>query len=126
MFFDLPVTTQKNRKDASDFRKFLLRDGYHMLQYSVYARVCNGMDAVEKHRARLKQHLPNNGAIRLLVITEKQFESIDILLGALTMQGITPGTALFKEGSTWVYAIMGGLLVINLIMLLQGKLLMKL
>ena len=84
MFFDLPVTTQKNRKDASDFRKFLLRDGYHMLQYSVYARVCNGMDAVEKHRARLKQHLPNNGPIRLLVITEKQFESIDILLGALT------------------------------------------
>ena len=84
VFFDLPVTTQKNRKDASDFRKFLLRDGYHMLQYSVYARVCNGMDAVEKHRARLKQHLPNNGAIRLLVITEKQFESIDILLGALT------------------------------------------
>ena len=84
VFFDLPVTTQKNRKDASDFRKFLLRDGYHMLQFSVYARVCNGMDAVEKHRARLKQHLPNNGAIRLLVITEKQFESIDILLGALT------------------------------------------
>ena len=84
VFFDLPVTTQKNRKDASDFRKFLLRDGYHMLQYSVYARVCNGMDAVEKHRARLKQLLPNNGAIRLLVITEKQFESIDILLGALT------------------------------------------
>ena len=49
-----------------------------------------------------------------------------ILLGALTMQGITPGTALFKEGSTWVYAIMGGLLVINLIMLLQGKVFIRL
>jgi len=55
-----------------------------MLQYSVYARVCNGMDAVEKHRARIQNHLPNNGAIRMLIITEKQYESIDILLGRLT------------------------------------------
>lgn len=55
-----------------------------MLQYSVYARVCNGWDAVQKHRARIRENLPDNGAIRLLVITEKQFESIDILLGRLT------------------------------------------
>ena len=44
-----------------------------------------------------------------------------ILLGALTMQGITPGTALFADGSIWVYAIMGGLLIINLMMWFQGK-----
>ena len=49
-----------------------------------------------------------------------------ILLGALTMQGITPGTALFKEGSVWVYAIMGGLIIINIIMLIQGKVFIKL
>ena len=55
-----------------------------MLQYSVYARVCNGIDAVEKHRARLKDRLPKNGAVRMLVITEKQYESIEILLGELT------------------------------------------
>lgn len=84
VFFDLPVKTKANRKEAARFRKFLLNDGYHMLQYSVYARVCNGMDAVESHRARIKQNLPDNGAIRLLVITEKQFEAIDILLGKLT------------------------------------------
>ena len=84
VFFDLPVTTAANRREATRFRKFLLNDGYHMLQYSVYARVCNGMDAVEKHRARVKDNLPNNGAVRLLVITEKQFESIDTLVGPLT------------------------------------------
>ena len=55
-----------------------------MVQYSVYARICNGMDAVNKHRQRIKQNLPDNGAIRLLVITEKQYESIEILLGNLT------------------------------------------
>lgn len=84
ILFDLPVTTAEARREATRFRKFLLNDGYHMLQYSVYARICNGADAVEKHRTRVKQHLPDNGAIRMLVITEKQYEAIDILLGKLT------------------------------------------
>ena len=84
IFFDLPVKTKAQRREATRFRNFLLTDGYHMLQYSVYARVCNGMDAVEKHRRREEQNLPDNGAIRLMVITEKQYESMDVLLGKLT------------------------------------------
>ena len=84
VFFDLPVKTKNERREATRFRNFLMNDGYHMLQFSVYARVCNGLDAVEKHRVRLKQKLPNNGAIRMLVITEKQYSSIEILLGRLT------------------------------------------
>lgn len=84
VFFDLPVTTAKERKSATQFRKFLLKDGYHMVQYSVYSRVCNGVDAVNKHEARLHLNLPEKGSIRLLVITEKQYESIRILLGEHT------------------------------------------
>ncbi len=84
VFFDLPVRTKKERREATQFRNFLLNDGYYMIQYSVYVRVCNGMDSVSKHRGRLKAHLPCNGSIRMLVITEKQFEAIEILLGKLT------------------------------------------
>ena len=84
VFFDLPVKTKNERREATRFRNFLMNDGYHMLQFSVYARVCNGLDTVEKHRVRLNQNLPNNGAIRMLVITEKQYSSIEILLGRLT------------------------------------------
>ena len=84
VFFDLPVKTKNERREATRFRNFLLNDGYHMIQFSVYARVCNGTDAVEKHRARVKRNLPANGSVRMLVITEKQYESIDILLGKLT------------------------------------------
>lgn len=80
VLFDLPVQTKKQR-GAAAFRNFLLKDGYYMLQYSIYVRVCNGMDAVQKHKARLREHLPNNGAIRLLTITEKQYEAIEVLLG---------------------------------------------
>ena len=85
VLFDLPVKTKKQRHDATAFRNFLLKDGYYMLQYSVYVRVCNGADAVQKHRARLQDHLPDNGAVRVMVITEKQYESIEILVGNLTV-----------------------------------------
>lgn len=52
--------------------------------------------------------------------------AVAVLLGALTMQGISPGAALFSKGSTWVYAIMGGLLLINLVMYLQGQFFIRL
>lgn len=82
VFFDLPVKTKPQRKAATQFRNFLIKDGYYMIQFSVYGRVCNGYDAVEKHKKRLKSAVPDNGSIRLLVITEKQYEKIDILVGA--------------------------------------------
>ena len=83
VFFDLPVKTKNQRRVATQFRNFLLKDGYHMVQYSLYARVCNGTDAVEKHKKRINANLPDNGSVRLLVITEKQYESIAILVGKL-------------------------------------------
>ena len=88
VFFDLPVKTKAQRRVATGFRNFLLKDGYHMLQYSVYARVCNGADAVEKHKKRMRENLPDNGSVRLLVITEKQYESILILVGSLAKEEI--------------------------------------
>ena len=83
VFFDIPVKTKRQRRIANGFRNFLIKDGYHMVQYSVYARVCNGIDAVNKHRSRLKTALPENGSVRLMVVTEKQYEAIEILVGEL-------------------------------------------
>ena len=36
--FDLPVETKDNRRDYVRFRRVLLKDGFMMLQFSVYAR----------------------------------------------------------------------------------------
>ncbi len=84
VFFDLPVKTKQERKVATQFRSFLIKDGYHMVQFSVYSRICNGRDAVQKHRDRLNKNLPDNGSVRLMVITEKQYESMEILIGKKT------------------------------------------
>ena len=83
VMFDLPVKTAAQRKVATKFRKFLVEDGYHMVQFSIYARVCNGTDAVEKHRKRIDNHLPANGSVRLLTVTERQYQAMEVLVGAL-------------------------------------------
>lgn len=85
VFFDLPVKTKAQRRAATRFRNFLLGDGYHMVQYSVYARICSGMDSVAVHKKRLYQMVPPRGSVRMLVITEKQYGHLEILLGHPTV-----------------------------------------
>ena len=81
VLFDLPVTTKAKMRVANQFRQFLLKDGYQMLQLSIYTRIIKGRDALEKHHKRLVAHLPEEGSIRCLSITEKQFASMEILVG---------------------------------------------
>jgi CRISPR-associated protein Cas2 len=81
VFFDLPVSTAEQRRRAGQFRRFLKIDGYDLIQWSVYGRVINGMDAVEKHLNRLAHNLPPEGSVRALQLTEKQFSSMQILVG---------------------------------------------
>jgi CRISPR-associated protein Cas2 len=81
VFFDLPVGTRAERRAYTLFRRFLINDGYDMLQYSVYGRIVNGSDAQDKHLKRLVSHLPLEGSIRALTVTEKQFASMQILVG---------------------------------------------
>lgn len=79
--FDLPVDTSEARKAYSDFRKALLDDGFVMLQFSVYARHCPSEENAQVHEKRLKAFLPDDGEVRLLKITDKQFERMKVFYG---------------------------------------------
>lgn len=81
VFFDLPVKLKEERQKATRFRNFLLKDGYMMVQFSVYARICNGQDRVEKHLNRLQGQIPKQGSVRAIQITDKQYERMKILVG---------------------------------------------
>lgn len=81
VFFDLPVKTAEERKIANKFRKSLIKDGYSMLQLSVYSRIVRGRDALAKHQKRLLQMLPEEGNVRCLEVTEKQYASMKLLIG---------------------------------------------
>lgn len=79
--FDLPVVTEKQRKTATRFRNFLLDDGFIMMQYSVYSRICKNSDDLNKHINRLKINTPKNGNVRLLQVTENQYNNIIMFSG---------------------------------------------
>lgn len=81
VFFDLPVATKAERRAYSIFRRFLINDGYDMIQFSIYGRILNGSDALEKHYKRLIDNLPPEGSVRCLSVTEKQFASMKLLVG---------------------------------------------
>ena len=84
VFFDPPVVSKEDRTIYTHFRKFLLTDGYDMLQFSVYCRIVNGEDAIDKHLQRLSEHLPKKGSVRFLQITDRQYAAMKILLGTKT------------------------------------------
>lgn len=86
VFFDLPTKTKADKRAYILFRRFLLKDGYHMLQWSVYARITNGYDDTQTHLKRLESNLPKAGSVRYLEVSEKQYTKMKILVGTATHQ----------------------------------------
>lgn len=82
VFFDLPVETKKQRKEATRFRKDLMKDGFTMMQFSVYIRHCPSGENAEMHIKRVKRIIPEEGQVSILKITDKQYGEIINFWGA--------------------------------------------
>ena len=81
VFFDLPMETSKNRHDYAVFHKFLIKNGFIMMQKSVYSKlVMNGVTC-QAEKERIGKNLPPEGIVELLEITENQFSRIEYLVG---------------------------------------------
>jgi CRISPR-associated protein Cas2 len=81
VMFDLPVGSPEERREATHFREDLIRDGYFMMQFSVYARPCGSSDKVETHMRRLKSKIPSRGEVRSLIITDAQWGRMLVVRG---------------------------------------------
>lgn len=81
VFFDLPTETQKDRKQYAQFRKNLKRDGFTMLQYSIYVRHCSSRENADVHQKRVKSFLPPKGEIIIFTLTDKQFGMMEFFKG---------------------------------------------
>lgn len=81
VLFDLPVHTKKQRKAAHRFRKELIEDGYWMMQFSVYGRPCASDDHAAVFLGRLQSRIPNQGHVRVLKITDKQYQRMLVYYG---------------------------------------------
>jgi CRISPR-associated protein Cas2 len=81
VLFDLPVDTKKARRDYTRFRKKLLKDGFTKMQFSVYIRHCASKENAEVHTERVSGWIPDDGEVRVITITDKQFERMRIFWG---------------------------------------------
>lgn len=81
--FDLPVDTKAARKAYAQFRKALLRDGFARMQFSVYIRHCASEENADVHVQRVQSYLPDDGEVRVLTITDKQFERMRVFWGKM-------------------------------------------
>ena len=79
--FDLPMDDKAARKAYARFRKALLKEGFSMLQYSVYARYLPSEEAADAHRRRVRAVLPPEGEVRCISITDRQFGKMEIYYG---------------------------------------------
>ena len=89
ILFDLPVETSEERLVYSRFRRSLLKDGYVMMQKSVYSKLVMSPLAAELAKERVAKLKPDKGVIQLLVITEKQYAQIEYLLGGPQTKQLT-------------------------------------
>jgi len=76
VFFDLPTESQAERKAHTKFRTDLIKDGFSMMQYSVYIRHCASSESGDVHVKRVDKLMPQKGHISLLRITDKQYGDI--------------------------------------------------
>lgn len=81
--FDLPVDTKEARRAYAQFRKSLLKDGFCRMQFSVYIRHTASEENADVHVQRVQHAVPDDGEVRVLTITDKQFERMRVFWGKL-------------------------------------------
>ena len=61
LFFDLPVVSKEDRRIYATFRKYLIKNGYIMMQYSVYCKIFANREAKSKTREYLTKKCSSKG-----------------------------------------------------------------
>lgn len=81
VFFDLPTTSATDIKNYTRFRKFLIKEGFIMLQQSVYTKLAINSSTSNLVKIKLQKNKPENGLVQMLTVTEKQFASMENITG---------------------------------------------
>ena len=88
VLFDLPVLTVENRRNYSRFRKFLIKNGFMMMQESVYCRMALNQSIANSIISSIRANKPPEGLVQILTVTEKQFSKMELLTGSYTSEVI--------------------------------------
>lgn len=81
IFYDLPMIEEENVKEYNTFRKGLIKLGCYMIQFSIYAKVLKNETNYDIFVNRVKKIIPSAGEVRIMKVTEKQYEDMIFLSG---------------------------------------------
>ncbi|MFD1429386.1 CRISPR-associated endonuclease Cas2 [Lacticaseibacillus mingshuiensis] len=81
VMFDLPVETSAERRAYRQFRKGMIREGFFMMQYSIYVRVCPNRKSAQFLEQRIANLAPEAGVIQTMLITEAQYQAVNFIAG---------------------------------------------
>ena len=81
VFFDLPMLTSKDKREYNRFHKYLLRNGFIMMQKSVYTKIVINNVTSAAVKQRIRDNEPAEGIVELMEITVNQFSKIEYLVG---------------------------------------------
>ena len=81
VFFDLPVETAEQRRSYRRFRKFLIKSGFVMIQESVYTKITPNSTVAGAIAEKVRKNSAPKGLVQMLIVTEKQFEKMEIIVG---------------------------------------------
>lgn len=84
LFFDLPILTMEDKRNYRQFRKMLIKNGFIMLQESVYCKMMTSPSMENSIKNMLHNNKPPKGLIQTITVTEKQFVKMDYISGEYT------------------------------------------
>ena len=73
VFFDLPTETNEDKRAYRHFRKALIKDGFIMMQESVYTKLMTTPSVENSVKNLIRKNKPEKGIVQTLTVTEKQF-----------------------------------------------------
>ena len=80
VFFDLPNVYSKDKRAYLMFRKFLINEGFIMMQESVYSKIVLNSQQSNALVERIRKKAPKKGIIQVMNITEKQYSQIEFMI----------------------------------------------
>lgn len=81
VFFDLPTETLENKREYRKFRKLLIKNGFLMMQESVYCRMLITPNAGKAVADIIRKNRPSSGIVQIMTVTEKQFSNMEYISG---------------------------------------------
>lgn len=81
LIYDLPTVEDIDQRIYNKFHNQLKKNGFYMLQYSVYIKVLSNDTAYSQMYSKLGKIVPKKGSVIAFKLTEKQFQSMVYLRG---------------------------------------------